>query len=293
MPVEIFFSYSHEDEQLMNEIRRQLVIFEREGKIIKWHDRQIPPGTEWEMQIDHRLKTAHIVLLFVSPAFLESRYCYDIEVVTALERHRQGKARVIPIILRPCAWDVAPFASLQALPKNAQPVTQWPDRDQVSLDIARSIIKVVDEVTSGGTRIVPPSGRKRKRIFYDGDRISRIVVPFTAPKGTNIPAGYQRRLNQIAADIAMDSAVRSTDGSFQYPVQLKGQVDAIRTFVERIKKSGRVTELGMDETESPAQIWFEYHGKFPPQEMKDLALTSSLNVVHCGANLLISMPTES
>lgn len=102
-PVEVFFSYAHEDEHLMDAVRQQLVIFERQGRIIKWHDRMIPPGAEWEAQIDRRLRMAHIILLFVSPSFLESRYCYDVEVAAALDRHTRGEARVIPIILRPCA----------------------------------------------------------------------------------------------------------------------------------------------------------------------------------------------
>ena len=33
-------------------------------------------------------------------------------------RHQRGEARVIPIILRACDWKRAPFAKLQALPKD-------------------------------------------------------------------------------------------------------------------------------------------------------------------------------
>jgi hypothetical protein len=106
----------------MDQVRRQLVIFERHGKILKWHDRDIPPGREWEGQIDERLRGAHLILLFVSPHFIESRYCWEVEVRTALERHESGEARVIPIILRPCAWEDAPFARLQALPKGRNSV---------------------------------------------------------------------------------------------------------------------------------------------------------------------------
>jgi hypothetical protein len=42
--VEIFFSYAHEDEDLMNDVRRQLIVEERNGRIVKWHDRMIPAG---------------------------------------------------------------------------------------------------------------------------------------------------------------------------------------------------------------------------------------------------------
>ena len=57
-PIEIFFSYAHADEDLMNDVRRQLIVYERSGRILKWHDRHIPPGSEWRSQIDEQLKMA-------------------------------------------------------------------------------------------------------------------------------------------------------------------------------------------------------------------------------------------
>jgi len=145
-PIEIFFSYAHEDEELMNDVRRQLVIHERNGRILKWHDRQIPPGSEWRNHIDHRLNKAQIILLFVSPHFIESRYCYEIEGKTALRRHENGEARVVPVILRPCAWIEAPFSKLLALPRDGKPVSRWEDRDEACLDVATGVMHVVDEI---------------------------------------------------------------------------------------------------------------------------------------------------
>lgn len=139
-PIEIFFSYAHEDEALMDVVRLQLVVRERLGEIVKWHDRMIPAGDEWRNQIDNRIERAHVILLFMSPHFLASRYCYQIEGEIALRRHREGTARVIPVILRACDWTVTPFGELQGLPQDGIPITQWPDRDQASLDVARGIM---------------------------------------------------------------------------------------------------------------------------------------------------------
>ncbi len=142
-PIEIFFSYAHEDESLMDEIRRQLVVRERMGEIVKWHDRMIPAGDEWRTQIDNRIERANVILLFMSPHFLESRYCYEIEGEIALRRHQDGSARVIPVVLRACDWTVTPFGALQGLPRDGVPITQWPDIDQASLDIARGIMESI------------------------------------------------------------------------------------------------------------------------------------------------------
>ena len=42
----------------------------------------------------------------------------------ALERHQAGEACVIPVIIRSVDWSSAPFATLQALPKDAKARSQ-------------------------------------------------------------------------------------------------------------------------------------------------------------------------
>ncbi len=121
--VKVFFSYSHKDEELRNELANHLTILQRQGVIKAWHDREISAGTEWANEIDRHMESARIILLLVSANFLASDYCYDIELKRAIERHEAGEACVIPIILKPVYWNGAPFAKLQALPKNAKPVT--------------------------------------------------------------------------------------------------------------------------------------------------------------------------
>lgn len=148
-PIVIFFSYAHEDEALMDVVRLQLVVRERLGEIVKWHDRMIPAGDKWRTQIDDRIERAHVILLFMSPHFLSSRYCYEIEGEIALRRHREGTARVIPVVLRACDWTVTPFGELKGLPRDGIPITQWPDRDQASLDVARGIMDSILESPVG------------------------------------------------------------------------------------------------------------------------------------------------
>ncbi len=130
----------------MNDVRRQLVVDERNGRILKWHDRMIPPGTDWRARIDSRVEQAQIILLFMSPHFIDSRYCYEVEGGVALRRLQANEARVIPIILRACPWQRTVFGHLQALPTGARPIKTWPDLDEASLDAARGVMEVVDEL---------------------------------------------------------------------------------------------------------------------------------------------------
>lgn len=138
-PIEVFFSYSHKDEDLRDELANHLSMLKRQGVIAAWHDREITAGSNWAGAIDDHLKSAQVVLLLISSNFLASDYCYDIELGRAMERYEAGEAVVIPIILKPCDWTTAPFGKLQALPKNALPVTKWVDRDEAFLNIAQGI----------------------------------------------------------------------------------------------------------------------------------------------------------
>jgi TIR domain len=144
--IEVFFSYAHKDEELKNELVKHLSILKRQGVITAWHDREITAGTEWAGEIDRHLNTAHIILLLISSDFLASDYCYDIELAQAMERHATGEACVIPVILREVDWKGAVFGKLQALPKNADPVANWVNRDQAFADVARGIRKAVEEL---------------------------------------------------------------------------------------------------------------------------------------------------
>ena len=151
-PLSLFYSYSHKDETLRNDLETHLKLLQRQGVILPWHDRKISAGTEWAGQIDRNLESADIILLLVSADFIASDYCYDLEMKRALERHEAGNARAIPVILRDVDWQSAAFAKLQALPKDGKAVTLWPDRDSAWKDVALGIRKAVEELLAKRNR---------------------------------------------------------------------------------------------------------------------------------------------
>ncbi len=155
MPIEIFYSYSHNDESLRDRLEKHLVTLKNSGLIAGWHDRGIPAGTEWDRQIDEHLKAAQLILLLISVDFLASTYCTDIEVAHAMARHEAGTARVIPIILHPCDWTGAPFGKLQALPKNAKPVSLWANQDEAFLNVVQGIRTAIEDMTNPRPKTAP------------------------------------------------------------------------------------------------------------------------------------------
>ena len=157
--IEVFFSYSHKDDNLREELEKHLKVLQRQGAIKAWNDRRISAGSEWEKQIHLNLQRAQIILLLVSADFIASDYCLNIEVTQAMKRHKSGNAVVVPVILRPCDWESMPFGKLQAVPKDARPVTSWENRDEAFANITAKIRKIALEMT--GTDSEAINGIKR------------------------------------------------------------------------------------------------------------------------------------
>ena len=70
-PVEIFYLYSHADEKMQEEIEKHLTLLKRQGYITTWDDCDISAGREWAQEISEHLNTAGIILLLISPDFIE------------------------------------------------------------------------------------------------------------------------------------------------------------------------------------------------------------------------------
>lgn len=145
-PLSVFVSYSHRDQDLRERLETHLVQLKREGLIALWHDRRIHGGEPWAERISEHLKSADLVLFLVSADLLASDYCMNVEMKRALKRHNEGKARVVPIIVRPCVWEISPFGKLQALPRNGRPVVKWKNRDEAWADVANQLHTLVEEL---------------------------------------------------------------------------------------------------------------------------------------------------
>ena len=153
----VFFSYSHVDESYRDQLEVHLAMLKRQGVISTWHDRRLVAGDALDAGIRRELDQADIILLLVSPHFLASDYCYGMEMTRALERHGQGSARVIPIILRPCEWQQAPFGGLLACPTDGKPVSKFSDPDDALLEITKAIR------TAAGTQSQAPTPPRATR----------------------------------------------------------------------------------------------------------------------------------
>ena len=141
--VDLFFAYSHRDEAHRDALETHLTNLRRQGLIRTWHDRRIQAGQDWSGTIHEHLGQAGIVLLLVSADFIASDYCYHTEMKQALEQRKMGRTQVVPVILRACDWNHPPLGALQALPRDALPVTSWSNADEAWLNVAEGIRKII------------------------------------------------------------------------------------------------------------------------------------------------------
>ena len=243
--IQVFFSYAHEDEAVCEELIHCLKPLREEGVISEWYDRQIAAGEDWRKEIDANLARAKIVVLMISPDFLESGYCMGVELKQALEHHWQRRCRIVPVVLRKCDWSKTLFGSFQALPKNATPILDWPKRAEALASVSDGIRAVCRDIvdwqnpyrrssvgdwTETEMNILDKQTRQQitttieLRILAKSVKKNRVTVGFTAKRdGEIIPissfqaTGYISGVYNLGTDrfdIPLDTPLEDNVGSY-------------------------------------------------------------------------------
>jgi tetratricopeptide (TPR) repeat protein len=173
--VTVFISYAHVDAGLLHDLSAHLSALKRERLVDAWDDRQILGGDDWSDEIDSRLNAADVILLLVTADFINSEYCYGKELARALERHEDPKDRaiVIPIILRKCDWESAPFARLQALPPGgARPLSEWKTPDDYYTAVTKGLRQRLKRLIDTDSPWIVRVGRKlRDPLWWQQPRV--------------------------------------------------------------------------------------------------------------------------
>jgi len=150
-PLKVFYSYAHEDEKARDLLDEHLELLARRNLILRWHDRHIIPGQEWNREIETALDEADIILLLVSRAFMQSDYVHRHEIPAAMQEHAAGRARVVPVLLEDVEnWRKAPFAKLEVLPDKGHAVSDWHDPVAAYANVAQGIEKLARDIIIAG-----------------------------------------------------------------------------------------------------------------------------------------------
>lgn len=142
--VRVFVSYSHQDSGHIAE-RDSLLSYlrglEREG-VSFWCDTRIDAGDLWDAELRRQMARADIALFLVSQAFLNSKYCRDVEAVTFTKARRSKGLRVVPVILSACDWQTVGWLSeLQVIPGEGRNIEQHFERRGARLALYLEILQ--------------------------------------------------------------------------------------------------------------------------------------------------------
>jgi hypothetical protein len=158
--VNIFVSYSHFPNdsnivfKLVDYLSKRLDKMRKSAEIIADQEvsvlrtavninciRKVTTGDRWQDEFDEIMfLSANFIILMVSPDYLASDYCRR-QMNRAEERQQKGSAKVIPVLLYPVEWH--PPAFWELLPRNGNPVTNWPNHNEAFADIAEGILQVI------------------------------------------------------------------------------------------------------------------------------------------------------
>lgn len=142
--ISAYISCAYEDYELRNKLEKHLTALMYSGSLTIY--RETLAGENREEHLITHLNKAHLILLLTSHHFIASKYHWETEVQVALEQHNTGKARVIPILLRPVELEGTPLEQLKALPRGDKPITEWDDENAAFADVARDIRKVTEDL---------------------------------------------------------------------------------------------------------------------------------------------------
>jgi tetratricopeptide (TPR) repeat protein len=146
-------SASPKDVTLAEELLGHLRPLARFAGVDVWSEARIQPGDDWREAVQQAIDGADVALLLLSADFLSTDGLVGVEVPRLLERHRGGNLRVIPVVLRHCAWKFHPWLSdLHPLPRGGRALGSFSGdaRDEV-------LAEVVKEIASALSVDGPPS----------------------------------------------------------------------------------------------------------------------------------------
>jgi hypothetical protein len=138
-PLRVFLSYAAKDQAFCAELCKHLDSLQGEGVVQYWCERFLAPGANRQETINQHIMQSDVVIMLISADYLATVYRHNPEVQLARQRHARGQTLILPVILRPVAWQETSLGSLQALPGGGRPLVDWPTHDHGWHEVTRHL----------------------------------------------------------------------------------------------------------------------------------------------------------
>lgn len=144
-PPSIFISYSHADEEWLQEFKTHLKPYLRNYTNLNvWDDSQIVAGARWREEIAKALDAATIAVLLVSPSFLASDFIANDELPPLLKAARERGLIIFWIPIRNSAYQQTDIKDYQSAYSASQPIAAMryiADRDTAWTNVCQKLEK--------------------------------------------------------------------------------------------------------------------------------------------------------
>ena len=146
--LQLLLLYHEADTPLREELEKHLASLRGGGWIETWHEGKISTGNDRDQAIAQYLQTADIIVPLVTANFMDSDSLYEQDLQIALQRHENGQAKLVPILMTPYNLYDTVFEDLNTLlPKpRGKAVSEKPDREAALADIAKEIRTIIDRI---------------------------------------------------------------------------------------------------------------------------------------------------
>jgi hypothetical protein len=142
-PLPLFICYAHANERIVKQLIPSLKVLARRSYIAPWRDTDLVAGEDWDETIKARLLEAEIVLYMVTRDFLASKYILEQERPLSMSQRANGKADVLPVLLRDCDCGGEDFDKLEVLPYKGKTLDSYQPHDKawklVQVGIQRAV----------------------------------------------------------------------------------------------------------------------------------------------------------
>ncbi|MCW5515419.1 TIR domain-containing protein [Muriicola sp. Z0-33] len=146
--------YFSEDKDVLLHLLHHLKDLMEDYNLAVWQDDPILPGQMWKPQNASLIQQADVFLLLISDHFMHSEFIKQLEFKLVIDRYKEDKARVLPIIIDKCNWDIEfksddydfKLSELQVLPEVGKPISEWEVPELGYNSVAASIKKVIASI---------------------------------------------------------------------------------------------------------------------------------------------------
>lgn len=135
----LYVGYVPEDAAYRDALRIHLAGLQREGLIHILDDQPKTQSANRQPNDLERMAQADASVLLVSPHYLASKQCTSRELQRVLQRGRDGRSCVLPVLVRLATLRGTPLEGLQLLPENGVPVSRWPDQDEAWVSVVSGL----------------------------------------------------------------------------------------------------------------------------------------------------------